>query len=85
MLELVWRFQTPGILLTDKHLSEASMTAEVNPLKAAWAEPLRHDAAKGEYRRYLNTPDGVSPLLFPPTRELVKWNSYEHDEMGISS
>lgn len=83
MLALVWRFQTPGILLTDKHLSEATVTADVDPGQAEWAEPLLH--AGGEYRRYLDTESGVSPLLFPPSTELIRWNSYEHDEVGITT
>jgi 2-oxoglutarate ferredoxin oxidoreductase subunit alpha len=83
MLELVWRFQTPGILLTEKHLAESRMTVEIDPDKAKWPQPIIHD--KGEYKRYLDTEDGISPLLFPPSKELVKWNSYEHDEMGITT
>jgi 2-oxoglutarate ferredoxin oxidoreductase subunit alpha len=83
MLALVWRFQTPGILLTDKHLSEATVTSDLAVDVAAWAEPLTH--AGGGYRRYLDTADGVSPMLFPPSGEIIKWNSYEHDESGITT
>jgi 2-oxoglutarate ferredoxin oxidoreductase subunit alpha len=97
MLALVWRFQTPGILLSDKHLSEATVTSALAVDGAEWAAPLAHvDAAKGAdagttahsaggYRRYLATKDGVSPMLFPPHREIIKWNSYEHDEFGITT
>src|SRR5665648_329656 len=42
MLDLVWRFQTPGILLTEKHLSESGMTIEIDPTKAKWVEPILH-------------------------------------------
>lgn len=83
LLELVWRFQTPGILLTEKHLAESRMTVEIDLDKTKWPQPLMHD--KGKYKRYLDTEDGISPLLFPPSKELVKWNSYEHDEMGITT
>jgi len=83
MLELVWKFQTPGILLTEKHLSESSMTVEINVEDAKWAEPKLHQG--GEYKRYLNTEDGVSPLLFPPSKEIIKWDSYEHNEHGITT
>ena len=38
-----------------------------------------------DYKRYLDTPDGVSPLLYPPSKELIKWDSYEHDELGITT
>ena len=83
MLSLVWRFQTPGVLLTEKHLAESKMTVDFNVDEAHWSEPKIH--AKGEYRRYLDTEDGISPLLFPPSKEIIKWNSYEHDEAGITT
>ncbi len=83
MLDLVWKFQTPGILLTEKHFSESSMTVEIDLEKSKWAEPKIHK--DGEYRRYLDTNDGISPMLFPPSKQIIKWNSYEHDELGITT
>ncbi len=83
MLDLVWRFQTPGILLTEKHLSESAMTVNIDPTRAKWAEPVLHKG--GNYNRYLDTTDGVSPMHFPPSNEVIKWNSYEHDEYGITT
>jgi len=83
MLDLLWRFQTPGILLTEKHLAESRMTVDIDPKKAKWPEPIMHGG--GEYKRYLDTKDGISPLLFPPSKELIKWDSYEHDELGITT
>jgi 2-oxoglutarate ferredoxin oxidoreductase subunit alpha len=83
MLDLLWRFQTPGILLTEKHLGESSMTVDIDVGKARWPEPAMHE--KGEYKRYLDTENGVSPLLFPPSTELIKWDSYEHDQLGITT
>ena len=83
MLAMVWTYQTPGILLTEKHLSESRMTADIDVGSAAWAAPVRHEG--GGYRRYRDTEDGVSPLLFPPSAESIKWSSYEHDEAGITT
>jgi 2-oxoglutarate ferredoxin oxidoreductase subunit alpha len=83
MLDLLWRFQIPGILLTEKHLAESRMTVDIDVNQAKWPQPLVHKA--GEYKRYLNTDDGISPLLFPPSKELIKWDSYEHDEYGITT
>lgn len=83
MLALVWRFQTPGILLTEKHMTECSASVTLEPERAAWAEPLLSSAHP--YRRYVDTSDGVSPLLFPPSTETIKWTSYEHDEAGITT
>jgi 2-oxoglutarate ferredoxin oxidoreductase subunit alpha len=83
MLNLVWIFQTPGILLTEKHMAESSMTVTLDPQKITWSEPKLHKS--GEYKRYLYTDDGISPLLFPPAKEWINWNSYEHDEMGVTT
>ncbi|MHA1985427.1 MAG: 2-oxoacid:acceptor oxidoreductase subunit alpha [Promethearchaeota archaeon] len=83
MLELVWKFQTPGILLTDKHLSESNMTVDIDIERASWAEPKMYSGSY--YKRYLNSDDGISPMLFPPSKEVIKWNSYEHDEFGITT
>jgi len=83
MLALVWRCQAVGVLLSDKHLLESTTTARLEPAQAAWADPVAHQG--GAYRRYAQTPDGVSPLAFPPSREVIKWNSYEHDEAGITT
>jgi len=83
MLDLVWKFQTPGILLTEKHLSESSMTVEIDLENSKWAEPKIHK--DGDYKRYLDTNDGISPILFPPSNQVIKWNSYEHDELGITT
>jgi len=83
LLDLVWKFQTPGILLTEKHLSESSMTIDLNIDDAKWAEPKLYMG--GNYKRYLDTDDGISPMLFPPSKEIIKWNSYEHNEKGITT
>ncbi len=83
LLDLVWKFQTPGILLTEKHLSESSMTIDLNIDNAKWAEPKMHNG--GSYKRYKDTVDGISPMLFPPSNEIIKWNSYEHNEKGITT
>lgn len=83
MLDLVWKFQTPGILLTEKHLSESTMSVNLDLKNVKWAKPIMHQ--NGEFKRYLDTEDGISPMLFPPSKEVIKWNSYEHDEYGITT
>jgi 2-oxoglutarate ferredoxin oxidoreductase subunit alpha len=83
LMELAWEFQTPGMLLTEKHLSESRMTVELDVESAAWASGRMHKG--GDYKRYLSTDDGVSPMLFPPSAELINWSSYEHDEVGITT
>jgi 2-oxoglutarate/2-oxoacid ferredoxin oxidoreductase subunit alpha len=83
LMSLTWEFQTPAILLTEKHLSESRVTVDLDMARAAWAEPVA--SATGPYQRYLDTATGVSPLSFPPSTELIKWNSYEHDESGTTT
>jgi 2-oxoglutarate ferredoxin oxidoreductase subunit alpha len=83
MMDLVWKFQTPGIIITEKHLSECSMTVEIDPNLAKWAQPKMY--TNGVYRRYLDTDDGISPMLFSPSNDVIKWNSHEHDFNGITT
>jgi 2-oxoglutarate ferredoxin oxidoreductase subunit alpha len=83
MLDILWKFQIPGILLTEKHLAESRITMDIDINKAKWPQPMMHKT--GKYKRYLNTDNGVSPFLFPPSKELIKWDSYEHDESGITT
>ncbi len=83
LMDLAWYFQTPAILLTEKHLSESRMNVHLDGDNNGGRGPKIHD--QGEYYRYENTEDGVSPLLFPPSDEVIKWNSYEHDETGLTT
>jgi 2-oxoglutarate ferredoxin oxidoreductase subunit alpha len=83
LLSLVWDYQATGMLLTEKHLSESRMTVHLDVGSASWPHPSLHET--GDYRRYRYTDDGVSPMLFPPSSELIKWSSYEHDETGITT
>jgi 2-oxoglutarate/2-oxoacid ferredoxin oxidoreductase subunit alpha len=84
LMGLAWAFQTPAILLTEKHLSESRMTVNLPAVLPSVPEPLMSDET-GEYRRYENTVDGISPLAFAPSDHVVKWTSYEHDEAGITT
>ncbi len=86
LLSLLWRFQTPGILLTEKHLSESRTSVDLDIEQAEWAEGKRAEPSEEKtYRRYADTEDGVSPLEYPPSEDVIKWNSYEHDESGITT
>ncbi|MFO7795659.1 MAG: 2-oxoacid:acceptor oxidoreductase subunit alpha [Promethearchaeati archaeon] len=84
LFDLTYRFQTPAIILTSKHLSESHITVDLDLKKTKWAEPKLFEG-EGEYKRYLDTEDGISPMKFIPSDDLVKWNSYEHDELGITT
>ncbi len=86
LLSLAWEFQSPVILLTDKHLSECSQNFSL-PADLPFAEALMGEAS-AEYQRYKLTPNGVSPLLFPGSDNVsdatvIKWNSHEHLPSGL--
>jgi len=86
MLDLVWKYQTPGIFLTEKHLSESAKTLDLD-LDFSDEDGLETKMADedDDYKRYEKTEDGISPLKFPPSKDLIKWNSYEHDELGYTT
>jgi len=85
ILNLSWKYQTPSILLIDKEVSESTFSFDKNILgKVKCEKPLVWDK-KGKYLRYKNTKNGISPFAFPGEKNaIVKANSYEHDEFGIT-
>ncbi len=85
-LNLSWKYQIPSIILTDKNLGEGIFNFDINSVPDIKEEaPLLWDR-KSPYKRYLNTENGVSPLAFVPEKEtIIKVNSYEHDESGITT
>ncbi|MBZ9577669.1 2-oxoacid:acceptor oxidoreductase subunit alpha [Patescibacteria group bacterium] len=84
-LNLAWKFQIPVIILSDKHLSESIFSAEFDENKIIRGNPKIWNK-KGEYKRYAFTKNGISPLAFPGQKKaVVKSNSYEHDEFGITT
>lgn len=84
-MNLAWRFQIPCFVLSDKHLSESIFSFDGDPDKVKPEVPLLWDG-QGEYKRYLDTPNGISPLAFPGNAApMIKATSYEHDEYGITT
>ena len=85
-LNLAWQYQTPVILLSDKDISENTFSVNQKTLsQVKTVNPLFWDK-KGEYQRYKITKDGISPLAFPGEKNaIVKTNSYEHDQYGITT
>ena len=86
-LNLAWKYQTPVILLLDKDVSENTFSIEKDILeRLKKEEPKIFDQKNGEdFFRYQITFNGISPLAFPGGKLIVKANSYEHDEQGITS
>ncbi len=88
LLCLAWEYQSPVILLTDKHLSESTCNINSFP-QVPFADDhiLCADNAVEPYERYAITPSGVSPLSFPSSDvspdKVIKWNSHEHLASGL--
>jgi len=84
-LYLAWKYQTPVVILGDKHLGESLRTIKINEKKAKKAMAKLSKGGKN-YKRYSITKDGISPIAFPGRRNtIVKSSSYEHDEFGITT
>ncbi len=85
-LNLTWKFQTPVIVLLDKILSEHATTADIDEKSVSVERGKISNDTDQNYGRYQITDDGVSPLVFPGTKNaVVKVTSYEHDEHGYTA
>jgi len=79
-MNLAWKLQIPTFVLSDKHLSESIFSFEADLDKVKPENPLLWNN-QGEYKRYLDTQNGISPLAFPGNPSaIIKATSYEHDE-----
>jgi len=84
-MNLAWKFQIPAFVLSDKHLSESIFSFDADLDKVEPEKPLLWNN-QGEYKRYLDTQNGISPLAFPGNPSaIIKATSYEHDENGITT
>jgi len=84
-LNISEKYQIPSIILSDKDVSESTFSFDDTVVKKVKIEKPKLFSGKGEYKRYLDTKSGISPLAFPGTKGIVvKGVSYEHDEFGIT-
>ncbi len=81
LLNLAWKFQTPAILLTEKHLTESYETAKFDDVNVEEIDVT--DESDDVFPRYEITESGVSRYAIPPA--IVKANSNEHTEYGITT
>jgi 2-oxoglutarate ferredoxin oxidoreductase subunit alpha len=85
-MNLSWKYQIPSIILTDKHLGESVFSFDVMSAGNAQTEKISMHAGNKPFKRYLVTEDGISPMAFVPSKgNVIKINSYEHDESGITT
>ncbi|MBI4368803.1 MAG: 2-oxoacid:acceptor oxidoreductase subunit alpha [Elusimicrobia bacterium] len=85
-LNLADRHQIPVILISDLLLSEHTETlASLDPEKVTIDRGLWADPNVKEFRRYFDTPSGVSPRAKPgmPEPFVFTASSDEHDEKGL--
>ncbi|KAF1083749.1 2-oxoglutarate oxidoreductase subunit KorA [Sporotomaculum syntrophicum] len=85
-LNKAWQYQLPAFILADKTLCLNHYSFDIKQAPELHEEqPVLWDG-KDQYRRYRQTDNGISPLAFPPLAgQVVKTNSYVHDEFGIIS
>ena len=85
-VQLAEALQAPAIVLSDQFMGQSRAVID-RPTQAA--EPARRLTAAADtpdYRRYLDTPSGVSPMALPGTPGTVYTaDGLEHSERGIPS
>lgn len=85
-LNLAWKYQIPSIILEDKTLAEGFYTFDQESVKSVKEESIETVSGDKNYKRYKFSKNGVSPLSFPPQKgEIIKIDSYEHDEAGLTT
>ncbi len=85
-LNIAWKYQIPSIILTDKNMGEGIYSFDKDSAPRVREEKLPLWDKRSSYKRYLRTESGVSPLAFVPEKDsVIKANSYEHDESGITT
>jgi len=83
---IAWKFQIPAIILGDKTVNEGTYSFDQATIGAHTINQPPMGRAGPEYKRYADTADGISPLLFPSAPDtVVKVNSYAHDKSGITT
>ncbi|MBL3592835.1 MAG: 2-oxoacid:acceptor oxidoreductase subunit alpha [Synergistaceae bacterium] len=80
--DLASRFQSPAIVLTDQYFVNSFY--DLPPFDVGRELPKSYLVEAGpDYRRYAESPDGISPMAVPGHGEgLVGADSHEHDEVG---
>ncbi|MDD1753791.1 MAG: 2-oxoacid:acceptor oxidoreductase subunit alpha [Methanotrichaceae archaeon] len=85
-LNMAWKYQVPAFILADKTVCEGLYSFDLSSAGDLEEETPVLWNGKGEYKRYIYTETGISPLAFPPIKDqVIKTNSYTHDEKGITS
>jgi 2-oxoglutarate ferredoxin oxidoreductase subunit alpha len=85
-MNIAWEFQVPAFILSDKTLSEGTYSTDISLVSQIQESDIPLWDRTAPYRRYSDTPSGISPLAFPGTEgAVVKVDGYAHDEAGITT
>ena len=81
---LASKYRIPVILLSDKHLAESDYTFDEIKKSPLGADRFILEDPPEDYKSYKITVNGVSPAAVPGQGPIVRANSYEHDEYGLT-
>ncbi len=85
-METAWKCQIPAFILPDKTLSEGTYSTDLSDCTIPNSGNVASGNGAGPYRRYADTPSGITPMAFPGMKDaVVKVNSYSHDEDGYTT
>lgn len=80
------KIQIPSIILVDKTVCEGVYNFDMGAIEKIDSGVPASWQGNGPYKRYEITANGVSPLAAVPAKgAVVKVNSYEHDEYGLTT
>ncbi|HPC28980.1 MAG TPA: 2-oxoacid:acceptor oxidoreductase subunit alpha [Candidatus Ratteibacteria bacterium] len=85
-VDIAWKYQIPSIILTDKSIAENVYSFNLDEVdQINFSQPIVWNGDE-PFKRYKYTENGISPMCFVPKKEaIIKVNSYEHDEYGITT
>jgi 2-oxoglutarate ferredoxin oxidoreductase subunit alpha len=66
-MQIAWEFQVPAFILSDKTFSEGTYSTDLSLVQKIPAGVFVTGNHPAPYRRYADTPSGISPLVFPGT------------------
>ena len=85
-VELAEELQSPAIVLSDQFLGQSQAIVEKPPIRPSNTRRLTAEADTPDYKRYRDTPSGISPMAIPGTRGVVYTaDGLTHTEAGIPS
>ena len=85
-VHLAEALQAPAIVLSDQFMGQSRAIVERPTPVDAVAKRLTAPAQSADYKRYRDTPSGVSPMAIPGTPGVVYTaDGLEHSEAGIPS